>query len=401
MTSQKKQAYILVILFGVISLFGDVLYEGARGVNGPYLKTLGANAATVGFIVGIAELLGYGIRLASGYFADKTRAHWYFMIGGYGMLIAVPLLSLSGTWQIAAVFIALERIGKGLRSPARDTLVSHASQHIGTGVGFGISEFIDQIGAVIGPLMFAAALAAANAQSVAAYQSSYHIFWIPFVVMMLVIIAVFAGYKNVAQPKETAASPQPTGTTKLFWLYITFTVITTAGFASFALIGYHIKQHHIMVDAQIPLLYAFAMIVDALAGLAIGKLYDMIKDRCKNIKAGMLLLIILPAATAIIPFLVFSLSAGAIIAGAFLWGLVMGAHETIMKSAIADITCVTKRATGYGMFNVCYGIALFAGSTLCGVLYDYSIPVLMVTLAGLQVVSLPVFFSLKKHTANT
>lgn len=400
MTSLKKQAFITVILFGVISLFGDILYEGARGVNGPYLKTLGSSAASVGLIVGIAELLGYAVRLASGFIADKTRAHWYFMIGGYGMLLAVPLLSLANVWQTAALFIALERIGKGLRSPARDTLVSHASRHIGTGLGFGISEFIDQIGAVAGPLMFAAALTAAHSQSIAAYQSSYSLFWIPFVLMMVVILFVFTKYKRIDRLEDTAEPEHSTRITKTFWLYVTFTIITTTGFASFALIGYHLKQHHIFPDAQIPLLYAFAMAIDALAGLFIGKMYDVLKNKYRNHKAGLLMLIILPVATAIIPFLTFSLSAGAIIAGTFLWGIVMGAHETIMKSAIADITSIHKRATGYGLFNVCYGAALFAGSTLCGVLYDFSIPLLMFTLAGLQIVSLPVFFVLKKHTAH-
>jgi MFS family permease len=400
MTIQKKQAFFMIVLFGVISLFGDILYEGARGVNGPYLKTLGASAASVGLIVGIAELLGYAIRLVSGFVADKTRAHWYFMIAGYGMLIAVPLLSLANIWQTAALFIAMERIGKGLRSPARDTLVSHASRHIGTGLGFGISEFIDQIGAVAGPLLFAAALAAAHSQTIAAYQSSYTLFWIPFILMLAVIFFVFGKYKKIDQLEDAPEPKQSTAITKTFWLYVAFTVITTSGFASFALIGYHLKQHHIFSDVQIPILYAFAMAIDAVAGLFIGKMYDVLKVKYQNHKAGLLLLIMLPVATAAVPFLTFSLSASTIIIGTFLWGIVMGAHDTIMKSAIADITSIKKRATGYGLFNVCYGAALFVGSTLCGVLYDFSIPLLMFTLAGLQIVSLPVFFVLKKQTAN-
>jgi len=56
--------------------------------------------------------------------------------------------------EIVAILIILERIGKGVRTPARDTIASHASKQIGSGYTFGIAEFIDQIGAVIGPLIF-------------------------------------------------------------------------------------------------------------------------------------------------------------------------------------------------------------------------------------------------------
>ncbi|MDO8489560.1 MAG: MFS transporter, partial [Candidatus Omnitrophota bacterium] len=115
MDNHKKSAFQLILLFGLVSLFGDMVYEGARSVNGPYLKTLGANAAIVGLVAGIAEFLGYGIRLLSGYFADKTKAYWFFTFLGYGMLISVPLLSLAGIWQVAVIFIIMERLGKALR----------------------------------------------------------------------------------------------------------------------------------------------------------------------------------------------------------------------------------------------------------------------------------------------
>ncbi|MBA2862207.1 hypothetical protein [Methanococcus maripaludis] len=145
LSETQKNAFMLIILFGVISLLGDIIYEGARSVNGPYLETLGASALIVGLVVGFGEFLGYAIRLFSGYFSDKTKAHWFFTIFGYGLLISVPLLALSDYWQFAAIFIVLERMGKGLRSPARDTILSYATKQVGTGLGFGIAEFLDQI----------------------------------------------------------------------------------------------------------------------------------------------------------------------------------------------------------------------------------------------------------------
>ena len=154
MSNQKKAAFQLILLFGLVSLFGDMVYEGARSVNGPYLKTLGANAAIVGLVAGLAEFLGYAIRLVSGYFADKTKAYWLFTFLGYGMLVSVPLLALTGIWQVAVVFIVIERLGKALRSPAKDTILSQATKQVGTGFGFAIAEVLDQIGAISGPLIF-------------------------------------------------------------------------------------------------------------------------------------------------------------------------------------------------------------------------------------------------------
>src|SRR5512137_2072013 len=154
MNNQRKTAFQLIILFGLVSLFGDIIYEGARSVNGPYLKTMGTSAAIVGIIGGIGEFLGYAIRLVSGYFADRTRAYWLFTFVGYGLLISVPLLSLAGIWQVAAIFIVAERLGKALRSPAKDTILSQAAKQVGTGWGFGLNEAMDQIGAIAGPLLF-------------------------------------------------------------------------------------------------------------------------------------------------------------------------------------------------------------------------------------------------------
>ena len=101
MDIKKRTAFKLIFLFGLVSLFGDMVYEGARSVNGPYLKTLGANAAIVGLVAGLAEFLGYAVRLVAGYFADKTKAYWFFTFLGYGLLISVPLLALTGIWQVA------------------------------------------------------------------------------------------------------------------------------------------------------------------------------------------------------------------------------------------------------------------------------------------------------------
>jgi MFS family permease len=396
----KRTAIRLILLFGLISLLGDIIYEGARGVNSPYLKTLGASAAIVGLVAGIGELLGYLIRLVSGYFSDKTRAHWFFTIFGYSFLMVIPMLALTGIWQFAAIFMVLERIGKGIRSPAKDTILSQATKQVGTGFGFAIVEFMDQIGATMGPLIFTFFFMSIGPgdKSIIDYQHGYSLMWFPFVVLMMVLFAAFFLVKNPEElENDVIKKPQPDRITRTFWLYCIFTFVTTLGFLNFAIIGYHLKAHSIVTDAQIPLLYALAMAVDAVIGLIIGKWYDRLKIRFDNEHAGLLLLIILPLFTATLPLFTLSFHLGLIIAGVVLWGIVMGTHETIMKAGIADITSIRKRGTGYGIFNMLYGVAIFIGSAAAGFLYDYSVNLLIILMIVVELAAVPVFFVMRKH----
>ncbi|MDD5006103.1 MAG: MFS transporter [Candidatus Omnitrophica bacterium] len=397
----KKTAIQLIILFGLVSLFGDIVYEGARGVNGPYLKVLGANAIIVGLVAGIGEFMGYAIRLFSGYFSDKTKAYWIFTFLGYGMLISIPLLSLTGIWQIAVLFIVFERIGKALRSPAKDTILSHATQQIGTGLGFGILEAMDQIGAIAGPLIFAGLFffSGVKDKTIVDYQHGYRFLWVPFVMVMF---CLFLAYKRVPDPQHLETSLKktegPGKLTRIFWLYTIFSFVTTLGFANFALIGYHFKAQHILSDAQIPLFYAIAMGVDAVVALLIGKAYDIFKNRNNNDKAGLSTLIIIPLFSLFIPILAFSKSYMMAFASVILWGVVMGAHETIMRSAIADLTPLNKRGTGYGIFNTSYGFAILIGSSLMGLLYEKSLNLLVIGAVAVEILAIPIFFAMRKES---
>ncbi|MFA4988660.1 MAG: MFS transporter, partial [Candidatus Omnitrophota bacterium] len=399
--TNKRAAFQLIFLFGLVSLFGDMVYEGARSVNGPYLKILGANAAAVGVAAGIAEFLGYAIRLFSGYFADRTKAYWFFTFLGYGLLVSVPLLALAGIWQVAVVFIIVERMGKAMRSPAKDTILSQATKQVGTGFGFAIAEVLDQIGAIAGPLVFSLLFLAIGSGSGALrdYQHGYSLLWIP---LFLVIVCVFLAYRRLPDPESLEASSERKGLatgklSRVFWIYTFFTFVTTLGFANFALVGYHLKARHILSDAQIPLFYALAMGVDAVAALIIGKAYDIFKIRHNNEKAGLVTLLVIPVFSLVIPVLVFSSGLITVLCGVVVWGVVMGAHETIMKSAIADLTPLKKRGTGYGIFNTAYGLAIFAGSAVCGLLYEHSILSVIILSVLVELAALPVFLILRKE----
>ncbi|MDD5476622.1 MAG: MFS transporter [Candidatus Omnitrophica bacterium] len=400
MNNHKKSAFQLILLFGLVSLFGDMVYEGARSINGPYLKTLGANAVIVGLVAGIAEFLGYALRLFSGYFADKSKAYWLFTFLGYGMLLSVPLLSLVGAWQIAIVFIIMERLGKALRSPARDTILSQATKQVGTGIGFAIAEVLDQVGAISGPLIFTVlfVILGKGDRGLVDYQHGYALLWIP---LILVLFCLAIAYRRTPNPEvlEEAVTKNPgqDKLSKVFWIYTIFTFVTTLGFANFALVGYHFKAKHVLTDAQIPLFYALAMGVDAIAALAIGKAYDIFKSRHNNEKAGLVTLVTIPVFSLFIPAFIFSTKFSLVLTGAIIWGIVMGLHETVMRSAIADITPLKKRGTGYGIFNAAYGLAIFIGSALTGLLYENSILAVIIISIAVEVAAIFAFFVLKKE----
>ena len=180
-----------------------------------------------------------------------------------------------------------------------------------------------------------------------------------------------------------------------------FSFITTMGFVNFALLGYHFKAKNVLSDAQIPLFYAIAMAVDGAAAWIIGRYYDRLKDRSNNDKAGLSALLTIPLFSVFIPMFAFSLNFTLALISAVMWGIVMGIHETIMKSAIADLTPMKKRGTAYGVFNAAYGLAMFIGSALMGMLYDFSIPALIGVSILLEALAVPAFFIMRKEALKT
>ena len=375
----------VVVLLGIVSLFGDVTYEGARSVVGPYLATLGASASAVSIVAGIGEFAGYGLRLASGYLADRTGAYWLFTFIGYGLLICVPLLAFAGYWQLAAMLIILERMGKAIRNPARDTILSYAAKGVGRGWGFAVHEALDQIGAIIGPIAFSFVLL-----SDAGYREGFTLLWIP-AILTLGVLALARKRVPIPQKLET-----PEGTSRqdievklprVFWLYTIFTLCSVAGFANFQLISYHLKVQAIIPDAQIPIMYAIAMGVDAVGALIAGKTYDRI---------GLMSLLAVPLLTLPIPFLAFSHSYGLVLTGMALWGIVMGIQETIMRAAIADLTPVGRRGFAYGIFNTAYGAGWLLGAALMGLLYELSINYIILFTVVMELISIPLFFLVRR-----
>lgn len=389
----QKRAYRFIVLLGIVSLFADVTYEGAHSITGPYLSLLGASAAAVGVVSGLGELVGYGLRLLSGYLVDRTRRYWLMTFLGYGLnLLAVPLLALAGHWETAALLIILERLGKAIRTPSRDAMLSHVTLSVGRGWGFALHEAMDQIGALTGPLLISLVLYLQGS-----YQQGFALLLAPAILALIVLFFASRQYPYPVALEFSAEGEKEAGRDQkfppVFWLYIAFTVLSIAGYAHFQLISYHLKSQAVVPDAQIPVFFALAMGVDALFALLTGRVFD---------KVGLLSLAAVPLLTLPVPFLVFGRGFFPVLVGMILWGAVMGMQETIMRAAIAGMTPAQRRGFAYGIFNTAYGGAWFLGSVIMGVLYDLSISYVILFSVILEALSIPLLIlTVRKYLPRT
>lgn len=379
MTKQQRKislrssspALTIVLLFGVISMLGDLVHESARSVNGQYLSLVGLSATQVGLVFGLGEFLGYALRLLSGAWLDKSKRYWLFLFIGYGVHLVIPLMGLTTSWGWLYTFILLERIGKALRSPAKDTILSAVAENqIGLGYAFGIQEALDQLGAFLGPLIFTALFYFVGSSGIEVFQLGYKLLVIPFIILMVVLALVHRKFVREELTPRVDTSQKPPRLQPIFWIYSAFTFFVAFGLINFSLIGYHLKTQEIVSDGMVPILYAVAMAVDALVAIFIGKGYDHLKRKLGHKTGGVLILLIVPSLTAFVPLLTLSHSVSMLWIGMVLMGVVLGAHETVMRSAIADITPFSKRGIGFGIFNTIYGLSLLFGSFLMGWLYD-------------------------------
>ena len=385
MTLDRKAAIRIIVSFGFVSLFADMTYEGARAIHGPFLALLGASATAVGLISGVGELIGFGLRLASGMLADKSRQYWFLTILGYGVnIIAVPLLAFAPNWQTVAMLVVLERVGKSVRAPARDVMLSNAAQAVGTGWGFGLHAAMDQVGAVLGPLAVA---------GIYAWRHEYRqaFLWLGLPALITIVLLFVAKHYY---PKEDVAAPSSGPATNqypvTFWIYIAAACLLAIGYADYSLIGYHLMQTHVAAESAIPLFYAMAMAVNAVSAMAFGKWYD--RFGIVSLVGGTVL------AAASLP-LCFLGGFEWAVAGMICWGAGMGAIDAVLRAGISKQVSMNKRGTAFGVFNAAYGIAWFLGSVVMGRLYDGAGPKGLVMFGVVaQMAAVIVFLWFRKRT---
>ena len=401
--NKKKlsQAMLFIILFGIVSLFSDMTHEGASSIRGAYLSLLGASAATIGFVSGLGELIGYSMRYVFGKLTDKTKQYWPMTIAGYVLdIAAVPALALLDEhgWIAACALLIIQRMGKAIKKPAKDTIMSFAASQEGVGKSFGIQEVLDQIGAFLGPvLLYLVMLFKTDGTTFEIYSTCFAVLAIPGAITLVLLIITRCKFPN---PEHFEPEPKeyiPFKLKKEFILYIAGISLFAFGFIDYSIIIMHVSRSYSQLSAglsetsslvstgTLPLLYAGAMLVDAVAALIFGLMYDK-----KGVKALVWSTLISA------PFAVFVFafdSVPMLLIGVALWGVGMGAKESILKAAVTGMVPKASRATGYGIFECSFGVFWFLGSWLMGVLYDVSIPVMIVVSVVAQLAAIPLYIA--------
>ncbi len=378
-TDKRGLALRFIVCLGVVSLFADITYEGARSILGPYLKELGATAFQVALVSGFGEMLGAGLRYFSGRFADKTRAYWAITFSGYAMnVIAVPALALVGNWQLAALLVILERTGKALRAPARDVLLSGATEEVGHGWGFGLHAVMDQTGAVLGPLLMVAAVARTRH-----FGPGFLWLALPAVGTLLALAAARWLNPEHVNPKRT---PETAALPSVFWVYAVAAGLLACGMIDFPLLAYHFQNTGISTEVQIPLFYAGAMAMNGITAVIFGKLFDRWGLSALVLGIGISMLAL--------PLGFLGGPTGAVLSVGC-WAMGLGAQDGCLRPGIATVVSMNKRGGAFGAFNGVFGLMWFMGSLMMGALYAKSLVALVVFGVFSQAAAGAIFVRLK------
>lgn len=402
MTSKKRclsTAMAFILLFGIVSLFSDMTHEGASSIRGAYLSLLGASAATIGFVSGLGELVGYSMRYVFGKLTDKTKQYWPMVILGYGLdILAVPALALVGEhgWMWACGLLVIQRMGKAIKKPAKDTIMSFAASQEGAGKSFGLQELLDQIGAFLGPvLLYVVMLFQTEGTTFKVYASCFAALAIPGAITMILLLITKRKFPNPEQFEPEPKEYVPFRMKKEFLLYIVGISLFAFGFIDYSIVIMHVSRTFtelsphlaqttsLITTGTLPLLYAGAMLVDAVAALLFGFLYD---------RRGVAALVLSTLISAPFSVFIFSVhSVPALLLGIALWGVGMGAQESILKAAVTGMVPKTSRATGYGIFECSFGVFWFFGSWLLGALYDVNLSAMVAVSVLTQLTAIPLY----------
>jgi MFS family permease len=344
---------------GIVSMLGDIVYESGRGIAPDYLRFLGASAFLVGLVSGAGEFIGYAMRLVSGNLADRSRAYWLFIFLGYGLILAVPLIGFTSSIEMVMVLLLLERLGKALRSPSRDMVVSIVSKGVGSGKAFGLHEAIDQIGAIIGPLLLGVVmLYTANS-----YPIAFKILLLPYALMLVAIVYTYRKIGKGVEVEVKNIGGEKVSLSRGFWIYCVAILLNTLGLIPVALILYTGSSILQPLGQQwiVPLLYVVVQVVDAPMALASGYLFDRVGVK----------LLALPFILAIFPaFLALYGGLTGVIAACIVFGVVLGMQESIYRAAIVDLVPLSRRGTAYGIFNTALGFGTLASGIIFGFFID-------------------------------
>jgi hypothetical protein len=319
----------IVVIFGIVSLLADMSYEGFRSILAPLIE----KSYELGAVVGIGEVIAWGLRPLTGVIADVTARYWLLTITGYALVPVGILIAVQG-WPWLAIGYSIERFGKALRSPARDYLLSSIAGKR-RGLVFGIHELLDQVGAVLGPIIAAFAFMGCYGLWVLAVPGAFS------VAALLYAMKIYPGGAAAARRYSIYESFKG-GLWPALYVFVAGTITANPIAVQ--------EVAKIMMSpskAVLTMLYAVAMLSDAVAAIPLGALYDRA-----------------PRAAALTPPL-FGVLAGlaaiamghsvaGVVIASLLSGVAIAGYETVARAMVKG------GATGYGVFGLSYGAATAA-----------------------------------------
>ncbi|MEM0138761.1 MAG: MFS transporter [Thermoplasmatales archaeon] len=376
-----------------MAIFADFTYESAWSILGPWLSLLGLSATAISIVSGAGALIGYGFRIFSGKLADSSKRLWPVAIFGYTVqMIAVPLMALAGNWGVAVWLVVQERFGKAIRNPPRDMMLSHAGRKIGYGWAFGLHEALDQLGAVLGPLAVSAILVLEHANVTPIlrdYRSAFAFLTIPAIITLGVLAYNRKIYPHPERFDDSLVDLRPQGLPSVFWLYLAGAVLVGIGIGGFPLISVHLLKSRTVSGVWIPIFYAIAMGLGGGGSMIFGRAMD---------RTGMKIIAPLILSSAIgIPLVWFG-SFGLALLGIALWGLGTGVQESLIPAVLSRMVPIGKRASAIGILTAGYGISLFLGGAVLGILYEVGIRELVIFGMVAELVAIPIFLFVSKRS---
>jgi MFS family permease len=262
-------------------------------------------------------------------------------------------------------------------------MLSYAGRSIGAGWVFGLNEALDQAGATLGPLLVALIFYLNSG-----FQTGFGALLIPALLCLATLVAARLLHPRPHELEEGAAHTlATTNLTRAYWIYVAAGSLIAAGFADFALIGFHFHKANTVPANLIPVFYAAAMASSAVASIPLGRLFDRFGPNVS------FFVFLVSAAAA--PF-VFLGASGSALLGMIFWGIGMTGQDSLLRAMLTGVIPPEKRSTAFGLFDTGYGIAWFLGSAVMGLLYDKSIVAMALFSVILQLAAIPIFFVASK-----
>lgn len=383
---KTSKLLLVFILLSLVSLTADIVYEGSRSIGGSYLESINAPPESAA-IASFGDFIGYATRFITGLIASlysSSNLLWLFTITGYLAILSLPILAFTNNWKIVVTLYLVERIGKGMRTPARDTILADVTEGVKRGRAFGIHELFDQIGALTGPVIVALCI------TINGYRLAYTVLFIPALIAISLVITARNLYPSIKSIEITRRRLNLEKMSRKYWLYTLSMIFLSLGYIHWFIISYFLRKWSILLDHEIALAYTIAMGIDAALALPVGYLYD--RFRLKSLYLAPLTALFIPlllsisSSNRIIPYLMASL-----------WGIVMAIYEVNMRVAVADLVEPSVRALAYGLYGLIYGVFWAIGGFILTYLINISIVSTIIYVTVVETASITTLYYLNKR----